>query len=157
MIGLTRKVLIADAVAPIAIAVVGAASPSLMSAGLIGERLMFGRQATAVTSILYRVATLLAVLVGWVIFRAETLGDAWNMLHGVTGFNGVRVPSKARIIHGPLPDLWRDHGGTTDRGARRFALVHSHCSVGAGPRGRRRILCGKPAGITTTDDLSFTV
>jgi alginate O-acetyltransferase complex protein AlgI len=36
--------------------------------------------------------TYLAVVVGWVFFRAESLGAAWQMLGGMAGANGVVLP-----------------------------------------------------------------
>jgi D-alanyl-lipoteichoic acid acyltransferase DltB (MBOAT superfamily) len=43
--------------------------------------------------------TLLAVIVGWVVFRAESLGSAWLILQGMTGANGVVVsPVIAELI-----------------------------------------------------------
>jgi alginate O-acetyltransferase complex protein AlgI len=36
--------------------------------------------------------TFIAVVVGWVIFRADSLSTAQNILHGMAGFNGVALP-----------------------------------------------------------------
>lgn len=36
--------------------------------------------------------TFLAVVVGWVFFRAETLPAAWSMLNGMAGLNGLSLP-----------------------------------------------------------------
>jgi alginate O-acetyltransferase complex protein AlgI len=38
--------------------------------------------------------TLLAVVVGWVFFRAASFGDAASMLAGMCGLNGIAVPDK---------------------------------------------------------------
>ena len=46
--------------------------------------------------------TFLAVVVGWVFFRAETLGGAFAMLQGMVGLHGAYLP--AQII-APLPIL----------------------------------------------------
>jgi len=37
--------------------------------------------------------TFLAVVVGWVFFRAENFQTAWNMLAGMAGFHGVSLPA----------------------------------------------------------------
>lgn len=47
--------------------------------------------------------TLLAVLVGWVFFRAETLPDAWSYLRSMFGFNsGVDAPTAVVSMTGIL-------------------------------------------------------
>jgi D-alanyl-lipoteichoic acid acyltransferase DltB (MBOAT superfamily) len=40
-----------------------------------------------------RALTLLAVIVGWVFFRAASVDAAWSMLQGMAGLNGVTVPA----------------------------------------------------------------
>jgi alginate O-acetyltransferase complex protein AlgI len=55
---------------------------------LIGERLLLRNRAIQMRSIPYRVVTLLAILVGWVVFRAESIGGAGGILAGLVGANG---------------------------------------------------------------------
>ncbi len=38
------------------------------------------------------VLTMLAVVVAWVLFRATTLDEAWRIIRGMFGFNGVALP-----------------------------------------------------------------
>ena len=40
-----------------------------------------------------RTLTLLAVIVGWVFFRAETFKGAWQIITGMSGKNGVALPN----------------------------------------------------------------
>ncbi len=56
---------------------------------LIGERLLFRDRAARLRSVPYRIVTLLAVLVGWVVFRADSMGRAWGVLAGLMGANGL--------------------------------------------------------------------
>jgi alginate O-acetyltransferase complex protein AlgI len=55
---------------------------------LIGERLIYGKEASEVRSVPYRIVTLVAVLVGWVVFRADTVTGAWSVLGGMVGAHG---------------------------------------------------------------------
>ncbi len=41
--------------------------------------------------------TFLAVVVGWVFFRAENFASAWTMLSGMAGMNGVSLPPSRRM------------------------------------------------------------
>ena len=69
---------------------------------LIAERLLFRERASGVRSVPYRVVTLLAVLTGWVVFRAESMAGALDVLAGMAGANGM----------GLEPTLsWRFHTG----------------------------------------------
>ncbi|REL25207.1 MBOAT family protein [Thalassotalea euphylliae] len=47
-----------------------------------------------------RIITLLAVIVGWVYFRAETLAGANHMIATMTGFNGLSLPQSMQSIFG---------------------------------------------------------
>jgi D-alanyl-lipoteichoic acid acyltransferase DltB (MBOAT superfamily) len=49
-----------------------------------------------------RLVTLLAVIVGWVFFRAEHWAAALDMLQGMAGFNGVAMPAAILTRLGPL-------------------------------------------------------
>lgn len=48
--------------------------------------------------------TLLAVIVGWVLFRAESFEAAGRVLAGMAGLNGIVLPEEYRIRLGPLGD-----------------------------------------------------
>ena len=58
---------------------------------LIGERLIFRDRAAQMRSVPYRIVTLLAVLVSWVVFRAESISRAWEILRGMAGANGLSL------------------------------------------------------------------
>ena len=49
--------------------------------------------------------TFLAVVVGWVFFRADSFSSAMTMLHGMAGMNGVSLPSsiETHLSHNFLP------------------------------------------------------
>lgn len=57
-----------------------------------------------------RCLTLLAVIVGWVFFRAESFEAATRMLAGMFGFNGVSLPAAILGAMGSLGALLRDFG-----------------------------------------------
>ena len=50
-------------------------------------------------------ATFLAVVVGWVFFRAESFDAALRILHGMAGFNGVTIPNAIASRMGGAFDL----------------------------------------------------
>lgn len=56
-------------------------------------------------SVIYYVATFLAVLVGWVFFRAKSFPTAVSILKGMAGLNGIRLSPGFRKILGP----WAAH------------------------------------------------
>ena len=55
-------------------------------------------------------ATLLAVIVAWVFFRAESFAAAMNVLEGMAGLNGVALGEKHVVFLGPLADVLRKWG-----------------------------------------------
>ena len=54
---------------------------------LILERLRPGKYLSALPHSMQRMYTMLVVLVGWVFFRADTIGDAWNYLQSMLFLN----------------------------------------------------------------------
>jgi alginate O-acetyltransferase complex protein AlgI len=64
------------------------------------RHLGFPDRQSAAGTWLARGVTLLAVIVGWVIFRAESLDSAWLMLRGMTGANGVVIPPDLFALFG---------------------------------------------------------
>jgi len=54
--------------------------------------------------------TLLAVVVGWVLFRASTLAEAHRILAGMFGFNGIALPSSWEHRHAGLVELLQSFG-----------------------------------------------
>jgi D-alanyl-lipoteichoic acid acyltransferase DltB (MBOAT superfamily) len=54
--------------------------------------------------------TFLAVVVGWVLFRAESFDAASRVLAGMAGLNGVVVPEEYRAMLGPLGELLASMG-----------------------------------------------
>jgi alginate O-acetyltransferase complex protein AlgI len=60
--------------------------------------------------------TFLAVVVAWVLFRAESFDAAGSILLGMTGMNGITLPmSLATLSHSPAVGAWL--GGVTFGGA----------------------------------------
>jgi D-alanyl-lipoteichoic acid acyltransferase DltB (MBOAT superfamily) len=63
-----------------------------------------------------RLLTFLAVIIGWVFFRAESFDGATRILTGMGGFNGFLVPFGYKEALGPVGDAlaswgWRFEGG----------------------------------------------
>jgi alginate O-acetyltransferase complex protein AlgI len=58
---------------------------------LVGERLILRDKAPRMRSIPYRIVTLCAVLVSWVVFRADSLGRAGQILASMVGANGIAI------------------------------------------------------------------
>jgi len=54
--------------------------------------------------------TLLAVVVAWVLFRAETLEDALQMFRGMLGLNGVALPASWEYQHAGLVSALKPFG-----------------------------------------------
>src|SRR3954471_13959987 len=52
-----------------------------------------------------RTVTFLAVIVGWVFFRAENFEAALHMLQGMTGLNGIKLPDRWAAALAPAQDL----------------------------------------------------
>ncbi|HLU92391.1 MAG TPA: MBOAT family protein [Pedomonas sp.] len=57
--------------------------------------------------------TFLAVVVGWVFFRAASFEGAWRILEGMAGLNGVAVPAGLAAHLGPL-GAWLTANGYSD-------------------------------------------
>ena len=56
-----------------------------------------------------RIITFLAVIIGWVFFKANDLDTAFNILKGMLGWNGFSIShSLFRLLHGINPD-WVNH------------------------------------------------
>ncbi len=49
------------------------------------------------------ILTFLAVVTGWVFFRADSIGAAMNILSGMSGANGIMLPGEFRMILNRLP------------------------------------------------------
>jgi alginate O-acetyltransferase complex protein AlgI len=60
---------------------------------------------------LARLTTFVAVVVGWVFFRATSLDDALAILHGMAGFNGVSLPATLGTHLGPSSRAALEHLG----------------------------------------------
>lgn len=58
---------------------------------LIAERLVFHDRARAVGSVPYQIVTIVVVLVSWILFRAESLPAAFDIIGGFFGFHGAAV------------------------------------------------------------------
>ncbi len=68
----------------------------------VGTRLPRAWQASAASQWLGRILTFLAVVVGWVLFRAETLAGAQHILAGMIGLHGCIVPERYLAV---LPNV----------------------------------------------------
>lgn len=67
--------------------------------------------------------TFLAVVAGWVFFRAHTAGDALTILRGMSGINGVSLPDAFTYRVGPLAAWLSDRGVVfTPGGGRDFMM-----------------------------------
>ncbi len=70
--------------------------------------------------------TLVAVVVGWVFFRASSFGDAIAILQAMAGFNGISLPSAIGIHLGSLQGVLEHLGiGFALGGASRFVLQYA--------------------------------
>lgn len=75
-----------------------------------------------IPKVFYWLLTMLAVIVGWVFFRATTLEGAVNVLQGMAGFNGVSLPNAILVHLGAIGELMREFGvGSYDGGATQLA------------------------------------
>jgi D-alanyl-lipoteichoic acid acyltransferase DltB (MBOAT superfamily) len=73
---------------------------------------------------LARTITLLAVVVGWVFFRAADFGTAIEILKGMSGMNGVALPAALVQATGPLAPTLQEMGIVAIAGAgSRFVLT----------------------------------
>ena len=63
-----------------------------------------------------RMLTFLAVVVGWVFFRAESVGAAMSVLEGMIGANGFVLPSSYGHLLGPAASLLEALGWRFDAG-----------------------------------------
>jgi alginate O-acetyltransferase complex protein AlgI len=72
----------------------------------------FADRQGAVGTWVARGVTLLAVIVGWVIFRAESLDSAWLMLRGMTGANGIVIPPDLFALFGQPTEILVPFGAT---------------------------------------------
>jgi hypothetical protein len=57
-----------------------------------------------------RLVTFLAVVVGWVFFRATSFGDAIAILRGMAGLNGVSLPAALAAPLGPVQAMLQGWG-----------------------------------------------
>lgn len=55
---------------------------------------------TVFTNVPARILTFLAVVIGWVFFRAHSVGDAWKVLQGMVGVNGAPFGKLEYFPHG---------------------------------------------------------
>ena len=71
-----------------------------------------------------RTITLLAVVVGWVFFRAQDFPTAVSLLKGMSGMNGATLPVEILRVAGPLGAFAESLGITAQPGgASKFALT----------------------------------
>ena len=57
-----------------------------------------------ISSVLYRIVTLIVVIVGWVLFRSDNLGQAWVFIRTMFGLNGMTLNDISIL-------LWNDAVG----------------------------------------------
>jgi alginate O-acetyltransferase complex protein AlgI len=62
------------------------------------------------TNVPAQALTFLAVVVGWVFFRAGSLDEAFNLLRGMAGMSGAYLPAQITSIASPLSALFGDLG-----------------------------------------------
>ena len=70
--------------------------------------------------------TFVAVVAGWVVFRADSMAAAWNMLSGMAGFNGFTLPDVWLAKWGASGQWLAQHGVTfaDTRGLVRTGLIN---------------------------------
>ena len=69
--------------------------------------------------------TFVAVVVGWVFFRASDFDAALLILAGMAGFNGVSIPNAIFVALGPLADVLRGFGIESHLGqGRQFVFTY---------------------------------
>ena len=62
-----------------------------------------------------RALTLLAIVVGWVVFRADSIGSAWVILRGMAGGNGIILPQSIADLLAPVAFVLNGLGIEADR------------------------------------------
>lgn len=67
--------------------------------------------------------TFMSVCFAWVFFRAQSFSDAWSMIEGMVGMNGVVFAAEHRPLLGALGDLMADLGVRFE-GVPAFRLVY---------------------------------
>jgi D-alanyl-lipoteichoic acid acyltransferase DltB (MBOAT superfamily) len=73
-----------------------------------------------------QLVTLLAVIVAWVFFRANTFGAAMDILKGMAGLNGVSLPIAFTGVLRPVMPLLNRLGATTEMGGgSEFVLTYT--------------------------------
>ena len=60
--------------------------------------------------------TFIAVVVGWVFFRATTFDAAITILQGMSGMNGISIPNGILVRLGPLQEIFESMGITSHLG-----------------------------------------
>ena len=78
------------------------------------------RELTLIGSFFGRFATFVAVVIAWVMFRAESLNGARGMYSGMFGFNGISLPSWAESNWGSLVETLKLLGVNVN-----FGLFHN--------------------------------
>lgn len=73
--------------------------------------------------------TFLAVVVGWVFFRADSFSSAVRMLQGMAGMNGVSLPAP---LEGRVGQMIGDHAWLVFKGLGPFSTVNALGSLGVG-------------------------
>ncbi len=69
--------------------------------------------------------TFVAVVIGWVFFRAADFDAAVHMLAGMSGLNGVSIPNGIYARLGPVADILRDLGVSSHLGGgRQFVYTY---------------------------------
>jgi alginate O-acetyltransferase complex protein AlgI len=68
-------------------------------------------QSTIAGRSMARLITFVAVVIGWVFFRATSLDDALTILHGMAGLNGVTIPATLSTYLAPSARAALEHWG----------------------------------------------
>jgi len=70
--------------------------------------------------------TFLAVVVAWVIFRAQDIDAGWRILYAMAGGNGVSLPAAFTLLLGPLGPLLKNVGvAFTLGGGEQFFMTYA--------------------------------
>ncbi len=73
---------------------------------LIMERQLGEARLSLIPVLVRQLVTFLLVVIGWVFFRSDTFGQAWSVLAGMVGANGIATQFSHSLLLKHLPAVW---------------------------------------------------
>ncbi len=73
---------------------------------LVIERLLGEERLSRFPVVARQIATFFLVVVGWVFFKSDSFAQAWNVLAGMAGMNGVATQFSPSLLSKHLPAVW---------------------------------------------------